>query len=120
VLQVVSNLVENALRVTPAGGHVRVVAEPGRITVEDDGPGLAQDELQRAFERFFLYSRSRGRRPVGSGLGLAIVKELTEGMGGSVTVTSVPGRSTRFHVRLPLPAPDTTGLIEDELASRAG
>ena len=118
VLQVVSNLVENALRVTPVGGRVRVAAEPGRIAVEDDGPGLAPDELGRAFERFFLYSRSRGRRPVGTGLGLAIVKELTEGMGGSVTVTSVPGRSTRFVVRLPLPAPGTTGLVEDEFPSR--
>ena len=118
LLQVVSNLVENALRVTPAGGHVRVVAGPGRITVDDDGPGLAPDELDRAFERFFLYSRSRGRRPVGTGLGLAIVKELTEGMGGSVTVTSEAGRSTRFVVRLPKPAPGTSGRIEDELASR--
>ena len=101
LLQVLSNLVENALRVTPAGGRVRVVAEPGRLIVEDSGPGLQPDELERAFERFFLYSRYRGQRSVGSGLGLAIVKELVESMGGGVSVESEPGGPTRFVVRLP-------------------
>jgi two-component system sensor histidine kinase BaeS len=101
VLQVLSNLVENALRVTPAGGRVRVVAEPGRLAVEDSGPGLQPDELERAFERFFLYSRYRGERSVGSGLGLAIVKELAVSMGGSVAVESTRGGPTRFVVRLP-------------------
>jgi signal transduction histidine kinase len=100
-LQVVSNLVENALRLTPPGGVVRVIAEPGSIAVEDTGPGLKPDELPRAFERFFLYSRYGGERAVGTGLGLAIVKELTEGMRGSVEVESEPGRLTRFVVRLP-------------------
>jgi two-component system, OmpR family, sensor kinase len=101
VLQIVSNLVENALRVTPSGGVVRVVAEPSVLTVEDTGPGLRPDELEHAFERFFLYSRYGGERSVGSGLGLAIVKELAESMGGSVEVRSDPGRVTRFTVRLP-------------------
>ena len=100
-LQVVSNLVENALRLAPPDGVVRVIAEPGSITVEDTGPGLKPDELPRAFERFFLYSRYGGERPVGTGLGLAIVKELTEGMSGTVEVESEPGRLTRFVVRLP-------------------
>ena len=103
-LQVVSNLVENALRLTPPGGVVRVVAEPGSIAVEDTGPGLKPDELPRAFERFFLYSRYGGERPVGTGLGLAIVKELVEGMHGSVEVESDPDRLTRFVVRLPRPS----------------
>ena len=102
-LQIVSNLVENALRLTPPGGTVRVVAEPGAITVEDTGPGLQPDEVPRAFERFFLYSRYGGERSVGTGLGLAIVKELTEGMNGSVEVESEAGRVTRFVVRLPVP-----------------
>jgi signal transduction histidine kinase len=101
ILQVVSNLVENALRLTPAGGVVRVVAEPRRLTVVDTGPGLRPDELPRAFERFFLYSRYGNERPVGTGLGLAIVKQLAEGMGGSVEVESEPGRQTRFRVTLP-------------------
>ena len=100
-LQAVSNLVENALRLTPPGGSVRVVASPGSIAVEDTGPGLKPDELPHAFERFFLYDRYGRERPVGTGLGLAIVKELAEGMGGSVTATSDPDRLTRFEIRLP-------------------
>ena len=100
-LQVASNLVENALRLTPAGGVVRVLAEPGQLTVEDTGPGLAPEDIPRAFERFYLHSRYGDERPVGTGLGLAIVKELVEGMGGSVEVESEPGRGTRFTVRLP-------------------
>src|SRR6266545_5475716 len=62
VLQVVSNLVENALRATPPGGSVRVLARPGAVTVEDTGPGLRPEELPRAFERFFLYERYGGER----------------------------------------------------------
>ena len=103
LLQVASNLVENALRLTPAGGVVRVAASPGELVVEDTGPGLRPDELPRAFERFFLYSRYGRERPVGTGLGLAIVKQLVEGMDGTVEVTSEPGRVTRFVVRLPRP-----------------
>jgi len=106
-LQIVSNLVENALRLTPPGGLVRVVAEPCTLTVEDTGPGLRPDELPRAFDRFFLYSRYGKERPVGTGLGLAIVKQLVEGMHGSVDVESEPGRSTRFVVRLPAAAAPT-------------
>ena len=101
VLQVASNLVENALRLTPRGGVVRVSAEPGALIVLDTGPGLRQEDLPRAFERFYLYSRYSSDRPVGTGLGLSIVKELTQGMGGSVEVDSAPGHGTRFTVRLP-------------------
>jgi two-component system, OmpR family, sensor kinase len=104
MVQVVSNLVENALRVTPAGGSVRVVASAGSIAVEDTGPGLQAEELPRAFERFYLYSRYGRERPVGTGLGLAIVKQLAEGMGGSVAVSSASEGLTVFTVRLPLPA----------------
>ena len=100
-LQIVSNLVENALRLTPAGGSVRIVTEPGTICVEDTGPGLRPEELEQAFDRFYLYSRYGRERPVGTGLGLAIVKELALGMGGSVSAESTPGRLTVFRVRLP-------------------
>jgi signal transduction histidine kinase len=103
VLQVASNLVENALRLTPPGGEVRVVAVPGILRVEDTGPGLAESDTEHAFERFYLYERYGRERPVGTGLGLAIVKELTLAMGGSVEVESRPGRSTVFTVRLRVP-----------------
>jgi two-component system OmpR family sensor kinase len=105
VLQVISNLVENALRLTPAGGEVRVVAaEPGTLRVEDTGPGLDPDDHTHAFERFYLHERYGKERKVGTGLGLAIVKELTEAMGGTVSVESEPGRLTTFTVHLSVPA----------------
>ncbi len=102
LLQVASNLIENALRATPSGGSVRVAVAAGTLAVEDTGPGLAPDELPRAFERFFLYSRYESERSVGTGLGLAIVKELVDGMRGTVTVTSELGVGTSFVVQLPL------------------
>ena len=103
VLQVVSNLVENALRLTPPGGEVRVVAAPGVLRVEDTGPGLAESDAEHAFERFYLHERYGLERKVGTGLGLAIVKELTLAMGGSVDVESSPGTLTVFTVRLRAP-----------------
>jgi two-component system sensor histidine kinase BaeS len=104
VLQVVSNLVENALRLTPRGGSVRVVTAPGVLRVEDTGPGLEDADRARAFERFYLHERYGRERAVGTGLGLAIVKELTEAMGGRVSVESEPGRLTTFTIRLAQPA----------------
>jgi two-component system, OmpR family, sensor kinase len=110
VLQVVSNLVENALRLAPRGGEVRVVTEPGLLRVEDTGPGLQPEDRERAFERFYLHERYGRERPVGTGLGLAIVKELTEAMGGTVEVTSEPGRLTAFAVRFATPAREAAPL----------
>ena len=99
LLQVASNLVENALRETPAGGRVTVTAAPGRLSVADTGPGIAADDLAHAFERFYLYDKVGKDRPVGSGLGLAIVQQLARAMGGDVTVESDAGGTT-FAVRL--------------------
>jgi two-component system, OmpR family, sensor kinase len=105
-LQIASNLVENALRVTPPQGRVVLRTCAGELTVEDTGPGLAPEELPHAFERFYLWSRYGRTRKVGTGLGLSLVKQLTEQMGGTVDVESAPG-ATRFTVRLPvLPALD--------------
>jgi two-component system, OmpR family, sensor kinase len=103
VLQVVSNLVENALRLTPPGGEVRVVAAPGLLRVEDTGPGLEAVDTERAFERFYLHERYGQERQVGTGLGLAIVKELTLAMGGDVDVESRPGKLTVFTVHFRVP-----------------
>jgi signal transduction histidine kinase len=104
--QVLDNLVGNALRYTPAGGHVGLGMEPAGkdvvISVRDDGPGLTPDQAARVFERFYRADPSRSRDAGGSGLGLAITRSLVEAMGGSVSVTSEgPGRGTTFTVRLP-------------------
>ncbi len=101
LLQVLSNLIENALRSTPAGGSVVVAVGPGVVTVADTGPGLEPEELPHAFERFYLYSRRVRNGSVSTGLGLALVKELTEAMGGTVSVQSESGRGTTFTLNLP-------------------
>jgi len=100
VLQAVSNLVENALRCTPHGGSVSIQAAAGSISVADTGPGLAAEDVPRAFERFFLYRRYGKERPVGTGLGLSIVRELARAMGGDVDVESKPGAGATFKIRL--------------------
>lgn len=104
LLQATSNLIENALRLTPAGGRVTVSARTGEITVRDTGPGLAEEDLPHAFERFYLYDRYRSERAVGSGLGLAIVKELIGAMGGSVTAANGADGGAQFTLSVP-PAP---------------
>ncbi|MDQ6806219.1 MAG: HAMP domain-containing histidine kinase [Actinomycetota bacterium] len=114
LLQATSNLIENALRLTPAGGSVavdaRVRAADGAISVRDTGPGLKPDDLPRAFERFYLYDRYRSERAVGSGLGLAIVEQLLARMGGSVEAGAAPGGGggAMFTLRLPVSAPSST------------
>jgi signal transduction histidine kinase len=97
-------LVENALRHTPEGTHaeIRVGERDGRafLAVHDDGPGVAAEERERLFERFY---RAPGGKASGSGLGLAIASELATRMGGEITVRSEPG-NTIFTLLLPLSA----------------
>jgi signal transduction histidine kinase len=101
LLEVLVNLLGNAVKYTPAGGRVRVdVGErPQRveIVVEDTGPGIPPEALPHVFDRYW---QGPGARP-GSGLGLAIVKSIVEAHGGHVEATSVEGRGSRFTVRLP-------------------
>jgi len=112
LLQALSNLVENALRSTPRGGTVRIVARPYRLEVVDDGPGIAEADLERAFERFYLYDRYEGERRVGTGLGLAIVRELVEAMGGAAEVRSERGAGATFAIQLPVPDGDRPTATE--------
>jgi two-component system OmpR family sensor kinase len=114
LLQVASNLVENALRETPAGGSVTVTADAGRLTVADTGAGIAPEDVPHAFERFYLYDKGGKDRPVGSGLGLAIVQQLVRAMGGEVQVASGPGGTT-FAVSL---RPQLRGVDHLEVGAR--
>lgn len=111
LLQIASNLVENALRETPPSGSVVVRAESHRLVVADTGPGLRRDELPRAFDRFYLYDKYGRERSVGSGLGLAIVKQLAEAMGGTVSVESEPGAGATFTVALPAAASPVVAAV---------
>nr|WP_280504425.1 HAMP domain-containing sensor histidine kinase [Nocardia farcinica] len=103
--QVMANLLTNALTHTPADADVtvRLTPEPGEVMVEvaDTGPGLAPEEAERVFERFYRTDSSRTRASGGSGLGLSIVQALVTAHGGRVSVRSAPGEGTCFTVELP-------------------
>nr|WP_245545694.1 HAMP domain-containing sensor histidine kinase [Nocardia higoensis] len=103
--QVLANLLTNALTHTPADADVMVRLTPGPhevvVEVADTGPGLAPEEAERVFERFYRTDVSRTRASGGSGLGLSIVQALVTAHGGRVTVHSAPGEGTCFTVQLP-------------------
>ncbi|HET9593217.1 MAG TPA: HAMP domain-containing sensor histidine kinase [Solirubrobacterales bacterium] len=101
VLQAISNLLDNAIRVSPRGGTVAIAVADGQVQVADEGPGIPPEELPRAFERFHLRSRVGRNSPDGAGLGLAIVSELSAAMGGSATVENQPTGGARFTITLP-------------------
>lgn len=104
LVQVLSNLVENALRYTPAGGRIVMSCiddgDWALIQVADTGPGFHRDDLEHAFEGQYLWSRYRGLRDVGTGLGLVITRELVRAMGGDVRAANAPGGGASFTVRL--------------------
>jgi two-component system phosphate regulon sensor histidine kinase PhoR len=104
--QVLTNLVDNAVKYTPAGGRVGVTADENedgrvRIVVSDTGPGIAAEHLPRLFERFYRVDSARSRELGGTGLGLSIVRHLVAANAGEIHVDSEPGSGTRFTVLLP-------------------
>jgi signal transduction histidine kinase len=105
--QVVANLLDNALKHTPAGGRVTLSASASptsvEISVSDTGPGIPAEDLGRIFERFYQVDKSRAHS-AGLGLGLAISREIVEAHGGRLRAESVTGLGSRFTVELPLPA----------------
>jgi len=102
--QILVNYLENAVKYTPAGGHIWVTAAEGggriRIAVSDDGPGIEPRHRARVFERFYRVDPGRSRDMGGTGLGLAIVKHLAEAMGGTVGVDGASPRGSSFWVEL--------------------
>jgi len=99
------NLLDNALKYTPAGGKVRVTARREgsevRVAVSDTGPGIPAEALPHLFDRFFRVDADRSRRTGGAGLGLAIAYEIARRHGGTLTVQSREGEGTTFVVWLP-------------------
>lgn len=104
LVQMLTNLIENAIKFNREGGVVAVKCERGagdRISVEDTGEGIPAHHLDRLFERFYRVDRARSRELGGTGLGLAIVKHLAKAHGGEVTVESRFGEGTNFTIELP-------------------
>jgi CheY-like chemotaxis protein/anti-sigma regulatory factor (Ser/Thr protein kinase) len=109
IVQVLSNLLTNAAKYTPPGGHIAMLASASAdqvvITCEDDGPGIATDLLPRLFEPFAQGPRALDRREGGLGLGLALARTFTELHGGTIHVEArAPQPGSRFVVILPLAA----------------
>ncbi len=102
--QVFLNLLDNALRYTPKGGSITISAAPEgerlRVTVRDTGAGIAAEDAQRIFDRFYRADASRNTATGNSGLGLSIVKAIVEAHGGSVGVESAPGQGTAIWFTL--------------------
>lgn len=106
LLQVLGNLLDNALRHTPVGGQVRcsATAAAGEVTfaIADNGPGIAPEDLPNIFERFYRADKSRQRDGSGSGLGLAISKAIVEAHGGRIQARSDQGHGATLSVSLPI------------------
>ncbi len=111
--QVISNLLDNALRYTEKG-HVELRAERDKdqavLRVEDTGVGIAPEHLPRIFERFYVVDRARSRKTGGTGLGLAIVRHIVELHHGKIEVKSTPGKGTSFIIRLPVSPRDSANF----------
>jgi two-component system sensor histidine kinase MprB len=98
----VVNLLDNAVKFSPAGGTVTVRLTAGEYTVADQGPGIDPADLPHVFERFYRGEKTRAREEGGSGLGLSIVEGLVRAQGGEVAIESEETRWTRVTVRLPV------------------
>jgi heavy metal sensor kinase len=103
--QALLNLVDNAVKYSPAGGHILVAvggdAASAFVLVRDDGPGIAPEHRERIFERFYRIDKSRSREVGGTGLGLALVKWVADAHGGRVELDSREGHGSAFRLVLP-------------------
>jgi signal transduction histidine kinase len=114
--QVFTNLVDNALKFTPAGGSITLRAVQAgsgvQVEVTDSGAGISPETLPHIFDRFYQADPSRpGGQKHGAGLGLAIVKEIVGAHGGKISVRSEPGIGSTFIVSLPLTSPDASTVV---------
>jgi len=115
VRQILSNLVDNAVKYSPDGGRVEVTIEPQgdsiRFAVSDEGIGIPSHELPLVFEKFYRLDPNQTRGVGGTGLGLYISRELTRRMNGRIWVTSTDGEGSTFFVELPLAQEDATAEV---------
>jgi signal transduction histidine kinase len=106
IVQVLGNLLTNALRYTPQGGEILLSAELQadmvKVVVADNGVGNPSEDLPYVFDRFWRGEKSRSRSGAGSGLGLAIAKQLEELHGGTIRVSSKPTEGSSFWFTLPI------------------
>ena len=116
---ILGNLLENAIKYTPAGGSIYVNVSGGgdrvNISISDTGIGISAEDLAHIFERFYKTDKSRGLDRTGTGLGLYIVRTLVGRMGGVVSVTSEQGQYTEFAVSLPT---GTAGKVREHRVRR--
>ena len=121
VSQILSNLMDNAVKYTPAGGMITVGAkEQGRMvefSVQDTGAGIPAEDLPRLFERFYRVDKARSRELGGTGLGLSIVKHLVAAHGGSTRVESEVGKGSRFCFTLPMDEPEAVATLHPEFTA---
>ncbi|MDE3019646.1 MAG: HAMP domain-containing protein [Nitrospirota bacterium] len=124
LVQVLTNLLDNAVKYSPEGGTIDVTTRPARgdaaieLTVADNGIGIPEADRPRVFERFYRVDKARSREMGGTGLGLAIVKHIVEGHGGQVWVEGNEPTGSRFIIRLPIakPVPGTPHPTRDTTA----
>ena len=106
LVEVLGNLVDNAVKYSPGGSSVRIACESGqellRVRVSDEGLGIPEDELENIFERFTRVSNVETENIRSTGLGLYLVRELVVRMGGTISVQSVPGAGSTFTFSVPL------------------
>jgi two-component system phosphate regulon sensor histidine kinase PhoR len=106
--EILDNLVDNAIKYTPAGGAITLRLyrkdQEAILQVADTGVGIPHKDLPRIFERFYRVDKARSRELGGTGLGLSIVKHLVQGLGGRISAVSEVGRGSTFSLYLPLAA----------------
>ncbi len=106
----IGNILENAIQHSPNGEAVTVAVKRSvgsdvvRITVADQGPGIAPDQTEKVFQRFYRIDQSRERKSGGTGLGLSIARNVARGAGGDISVKSFPGQGSTFIFTLPIAA----------------